>query len=207
MFIAAAGLLGLYGCKHAQLEQRYFVLSAFMLVTGAFEIAGWPIGERIWFTFTILLHNYLCDGDDYLLIFFQIHALTMWYIVSHHAWTFAPHTCLMGFFIFRQLHAKLDSIPAMLLEGSALENMSVSAALFASSLLVGDYFDFATDALPEGLGHIPSLFGHFAKVVAIYASVVLSQYLRCSDLRRPATIDYKFGVIPFVQPISKVNRV
>jgi hypothetical protein len=207
MFTALAGLVNLYGCRQAQLERRYYVLSVFVVIAGAFEVAGWPIGERIWFTFAILLHNYLCDGDDYLLIFFQIHALGMWYVVSHFSWTFAPHTCIMGYFIFKQLHAKLDRLPSLLLDGSALENMSVTAALIASSLLVGDYFDWASDALPDGMGHLPSLLGHLMKVAAIYASIVLSQFLRCSDMRWPATIEYKLGVIPFVQRVSKVNRV
>ena len=133
MFIALAGLLCLFGCWRAQLETRYYALSFCMLATGGFEMAGWPHGERILFTFTILLHNYLVDGDEYLLIFFQIHALAMWYIVSHFPWTFAPHTCIMAFFIFRQLHGKLDRLPELLQHGGALENMSVTAALMASS--------------------------------------------------------------------------
>ena len=206
MFIALAGLLCLFGCWRAQLETRYYALSFCMLATGGFEMAGWPHGERILFTFTILLHNYLVDGDEYLLIFFQIHALAMWYIVSHFPWTFAPHTCIMAFFIFRQLHGKLDRLPELLQHGGALENMSVTAALMASSLLVGDYFD-ASSSLPADLAQWPTVIGHGLKVAAIYFSIVLSQYLRCSDLRWAATVRYQLGAVPFVERLSKEHRV
>jgi len=199
------GVLGLRALRGQYFETRYKALNIFMIcsgLAGAFAhgtLHGLLIKlDHIVFTLSLSLFAWLIDGDDYLLIFWQIHGLFSMYVTAAYHWFYPIHMNIMLVAIFWFLFKKLERFPeapdAMLVFNSA-----VVSGLMGTTLLASDHLVCGTGiALP----HMRAI-GQVFVAISCQHGLAVHLFLRSLQQKQPCEIVMDLMVFPRVQKVSK----
>ena len=203
----ALGTVGLCGAVLSHVhrhEKRYLAIYVLLMMaaayrcTGRFSLAGHCQSA------SLLLNLYSVDGDDYNLIFFQIHFLACWYVTAHFSYLTEFHMAAVAVATIWQLRVKICKQQEVADQANACVRWAIALALFAGSTL------FRHDGRwigPIWRGEekqflVPA--GHMAAAGALWASVLCSQLLRCAEKRAgPAKLHLCMNLIPCVGTLDK----
>ena len=167
-------------------ERRYVVIYA-LLFSSALSRAGlgWVRVQEVLLTAALLLHLYLVEGDDWNLVFFQLHFGAAWYLLPRHgAWLFVPHTAVVGVVIAHALRAKARANPAVGEEAGALLRACATGALLACAMLADVAAGWGYALLPPEPTWALALLrvlGEGGAVLGLWASVLCSELLRAAE--------------------------
>jgi len=200
------GILFLRLHKQAYLEQRYSAISyAYILcgITGfvAHATLSLPMVkfDHIVFTTVVLLNTWLIHGDEYLLIFWQIHLLAGAFVTAVWDWFFPVHMLLVGAGTIWALNSKMDWVPSGTATAMPVMHLAVVMGLAAYGLMSSDHVACNHRwALPQ-----MHAMGQVVAAGSMYASTVCSAYLRMQERKVPSDVAYTFGCIPYVVRLSK----
>eukprot|EP00656_Telonema_subtile_P026400 TRINITY_DN28372_c0_g1_i1.p1 TRINITY_DN28372_c0_g1~~TRINITY_DN28372_c0_g1_i1.p1 ORF type:complete len:252 (-),score=31.99 TRINITY_DN28372_c0_g1_i1:329-1084(-) len=202
------GIHGLVTTRKQHMETRYSVLNWFVIccgITGVLAhttLNGLLIKlDHIIFTLTMTLYLWLIDGDDYLLIFWQIHTLFALYATAAFHWFFPIHVNIVTIVTFGLLFRKLQLYPDAP-DAMKVLNLVVVLALAGSTLLASDHLVCGTElALP----HMHAL-GQVLVASAFQYAIVLHAYMRAVQLKQPCEVAFHYQIFPYINPLTKAHN-
>ena len=202
------GFVGLCGAVLSRIhghERRYVFIYALLTLASIYRCTGRYSFAAHCQSAALLLNLYSVDGDDYNLIFFQIHFLACWYVTANFSLLTEVHMAAVAVATIWQLRVKTRAWQEVADQADACMRWAVGLALFAGGIL------FKHDRRwigPIGRGVelqilVPA--GHVAAAGALWASVLCSQLLRCAELKRagPAKLQLCMNCVPYVGTLDK----
>eukprot|EP00658_Telonema_sp_P-2_P018142 TRINITY_DN17115_c0_g1_i4.p1 TRINITY_DN17115_c0_g1~~TRINITY_DN17115_c0_g1_i4.p1 ORF type:complete len:251 (+),score=9.66 TRINITY_DN17115_c0_g1_i4:243-995(+) len=189
-------------------ETRYKALAIFCILSGVTGV--WAHAtlhglalklDHIMLTLTFTLFLWLIDGDDYLLIFWQIHALFSTYATAAFHWFYPIHMNIVAVAIFCMLWRKMQMYPDAPNSERVL-NLAVVVSLAASTLLASDHLACGHSlALPQ-----MHAVGQVLVALVLHYAYVLHLYLRQVQLGQPCEIAFRLQFWPYVRKLTKAHN-
>ena len=206
------GFVGVCGAVLSRIhrhERRYLNIYVLLILASIYRYTGRYSFAAHCQSAALLLNLYSVDGDDYNLIFFQIHFLACWYVTAKFSLLTEIHMVAVAVATIWQLRVKARARQEVAEQADACMRWAVGLALFAGGILFKHDRSWTGPFGREVELQILLSAGHMAAAGALWASVLCSQLLRCAELKRagPAKLQLCMNCLPYVGALDKQHHL